>query len=333
MPSVFQSSKHRPRFERAVPPHFQLTDRDIEIIRHIAEYRFLRSTHLSELLKAPHKKICERLSHLYHAGFLDRPRAQIEYHHKGGGSQPIVYAVSNRGAGLFREYRGREQRQYDWQSKNRNAGHIFLNHALAISNFRVALRLAIQQRTDLTLLDGEELLATLPAATREAATPWGWNVRVLNAGVADIAVIPDYAFALRDAHGKQRSYLVEIDRGTMPVERSSLDQTSVMRKLLAYEAGRQQQLHQSRFAWKNFRVLFITSTAERVRNIEQAIRRTPLLKASPLFLLTDYSTSREEKALLNLLGAHMSPEQCNNTLPDAKAEEEKKPKQRVNAKR
>jgi hypothetical protein len=119
-------------------------------------------------------------------------------------------------------------------------------------------------------------------------------VRVLNYGLADIGMIPDYAFALRGLDGKQRSYLVEVDQGTMPIERASLDQTSVIRKLLAYEAGRREHLHQKQFGWKNFRVLILTSSAERVKNIARAIEGTPVLKASPLFLLSDYSALASE---------------------------------------
>lgn len=275
----------RPRFERSDPPPFQLTGRDIEIIQNIGEYRFLRSTQISQLLGASHKKICERLSRLYHAGFLDRPRAQIEYHRKGGGSRTIVYAISNRGAGLLQEFRGRDHRQYDWQSKNRDAGRVFLNHALAISEFRVSLRVALKQRTGLTLLDGDALLATFPATARHAVNPLIWKVRVINEGVADISVIPDYAFLLRGSDGKQRCYLVEIDRGTMPIERASLDRTSVRRKLFAYETARQQQLHRKLFGWKNFRVLIITENKDRVATIGRAIQRNTFLKNSPLFIV------------------------------------------------
>src|ERR1700704_4793626 len=73
-------SHRRPRFRRTdEAPSFQLTERDIEIVRQVAQHRFLRSIHLSQLLDAPHHKIRERLTSLFHAGYLDRPRSQLEY--------------------------------------------------------------------------------------------------------------------------------------------------------------------------------------------------------------------------------------------------------------
>ena len=44
-------SFRRPRFRRAdEAPSFQLTERDIEIVRQVAQHRFLRSIHLSQRL-------------------------------------------------------------------------------------------------------------------------------------------------------------------------------------------------------------------------------------------------------------------------------------------
>ena len=59
--------QRRKRFVRSEPLAFQLTDRDIELVRLVAKHRFLRSTHLSDLVQAWHKKICERLTGLFHA--------------------------------------------------------------------------------------------------------------------------------------------------------------------------------------------------------------------------------------------------------------------------
>ena len=42
----------------------------------------------------------------------------------------------------------------------------------------------------------------------------------------EIGVVPDFAFGLTLADGSRRNFLVEIDRGTMPVVRSRLLQRS-----------------------------------------------------------------------------------------------------------
>src|ERR1700730_300184 len=166
-------SKRRPRFHRAEEARaFQLTERDVEMVRQVASHRFLRSTHVSQLLIAPHHKIRERLTSLYHAGYLDRPRAQLEYHVQGGGSAPIVYALGARGARLLIERDGLEHADIDWARKNHQAGRQYILHTLAVADIRVALTVACRAREGLTLQQPTQLLATLPDETRAAVHPW-----------------------------------------------------------------------------------------------------------------------------------------------------------------
>src|ERR1700754_2962421 len=110
----------RSKFRRAAPEPLRLTDDDLGILRHISRHRFLRSTHLIRLL--PHrsyKKLLERLTALYHNGFLDRPRAQLDYFAVRG-SAPMVHAIGNRGALLLGQHDGMDRAQVDWTWKNRS---------------------------------------------------------------------------------------------------------------------------------------------------------------------------------------------------------------------
>ena len=104
----------------------------------------------------------------------------------------------------------------------------------------------------------------------------------------EIGLLPDYVFALILPDGRRRPFVVEIDRGTMPVERTTLDQSSMLRKLLAYEGGRKQDLHMSRFGWRNFRVLITTTNRDRLDTMRAVIARTPELNNSPLFLFAEH---------------------------------------------
>ena len=290
--STFGTQRRRPRFQRAdAPPPFRITERDINIIREVARHRFLRSTHLFALIRGPHKKISERLGPLYHAGFLDRPRSQIEYHVRGGGSAPLVYALGERGARLLKIQDGLDKADLDWARKNHTSGREFILHTLAIADLRVALTIACRQHRGLTLLEPDQLLLAAPDETQEALSPWSWRVRIQHRGsVQEIGLLPDYAFALILPDGRRRPFVVEIDRGTMPVERAMLDRSSMLRKFLAYEGGRKQELHTSRFGWRNFRVLVVTSSEERAETMRALISRTPALNSSPLFLFADHET-------------------------------------------
>src|SRR5262249_34248488 len=78
---VNKPSLRRQRFVRSGAKPLRLTADDVAVIEHLARHRFLRSTHLMQLFphRAP-KKLIERLGELYHAGYIDRPRAQIDYY-------------------------------------------------------------------------------------------------------------------------------------------------------------------------------------------------------------------------------------------------------------
>ena len=95
---------YRPRRARSGnPPPFQLTDRDREIILHVAEYRFLNSDHIRRLVEGSSKNITTRLKALYEHGYLDRPECQYDTYRPGGGSAPIAYALADRGAQCLNE--------------------------------------------------------------------------------------------------------------------------------------------------------------------------------------------------------------------------------------
>ena len=95
-----QKKTRNPRFKRAAePPAFRLTDDDVVMIRLLARHRFLRSTHIAALVGRSLDRTNDRLSKLYHAGYLDRPRAQLDYY-PSAGSAPFIYALADRGARL-----------------------------------------------------------------------------------------------------------------------------------------------------------------------------------------------------------------------------------------
>ena len=281
-----------PRFNRVeIQPAFQITERDVAIVREVARHRFLRSTHISQLLDAPHKKILERLTPLYHTGYLDRPRAQLEYHVCGGGSAPLVYALGNRGAELLFARDGYDKADIDWAHKNRKTGREFILHTPAIADVSVALSIACRGNGAIVLQRADQLLQSAPPETRSALRPWAWRVQVQHNGcTAEVGVLPDYVFALKLPDGRRRAFVVECDRGTMPVARTTLNQTSMLRKFLAYEGTRQQALHTRRYGWKAFRTLIVTPKPERATNMRALVERTSALKGSTLFLFADHAS-------------------------------------------
>jgi hypothetical protein len=111
-------------------------------------------------------------------------------------------------------------------------------------------------------------------------------------GRLKLGIIPDRVFALeypdQNCVPNRAFFFLEADRGTMPVKRRNLAQTSFYRKLLAYEATWSQGVHMKRFGFHRFRVLTVTKSAERVRSLVEACSQ--LKHGHSLFLFADWAS-------------------------------------------
>jgi DNA-binding Lrp family transcriptional regulator len=270
-----------PRFKRTTTvARMALTERDRQIIRLVHRHRFLRSPQIVALIGGSSQQLLRRLQLLYHHGYLERPRAQIDYYHQGG-SRHIIYGLGNKGGGmLLKQELGVAFREFSWGEKNRAVGRMFLEHALLVSDVMVTIELACRER-GIRLVTERELV--LPGKHQ----PFRWRVNIHNH--VKLGVIPDRVFALEllDASGSSRRayFFLEADRGTMPVTRRNLSQTSFYRKLLAYEATWTQNLHRIRFGFHRFRVLTVTTSTARVKSLVDACSQ--LERGHGLFLFAD----------------------------------------------
>ena len=307
----------RSRFTRDAIEAVRPTDDDLTIIRQIAKHRFLRSTHLARLM--PHrsdKKLLERLAALYHNGFLDRPRAQLDYFAIAG-SQPLVYALGNRGALLLAEHDGMDRAQVDWTWKNRSVGRLHIEHTLLTADVMVAAECSARVRPDIKVIEPQQLLSAAPDATRNAINPFTLKTRASHAGnLVDLAVVPDRVFGLDFTIERKRKYFfLEADRATMPIVRSDLRQTSYMRKLLAYLAGGgKTNAFGSHFGVGNFRVLTVTTSSARMTSMIDALKDLTDGVGSSQFLFVDraaLSTSANLLALEWLTGKGQTVTLCD----------------------
>ena len=256
----------------------QFTQRDREIIFLVHRHRFLRSQHIIALLHGSPQQVVRRLKLLYHHGYLERPRAQLEYYGRGG-SRSMVYGLSNKGAKLLEK----ELRiSPSGGEKDHDIGQVFLEHALLVSDMMVSIELACRKLGGIKLLYEDQL------AAQSKEIKFQWQVKIPDQGVK-LGVIPDRVFALdyMDHSGEVQRvhYFLEADRGTMPVVRSGLTQTSFYRKLLAYEATWTQKIHQRKLGINRFRVLTVTTNAMRVKSLIDACSR--LKRGHGLFLFAD----------------------------------------------
>lgn len=265
----------RPRFERGPVRPMILTPRDLDILRAVHRHRLLRSTHLAALSGGSSQAILRRLQLLFHHGYLDRPPMQLDWYARG--SEPLVYALGNCGAEILEAEGGVRRGGVRWDTKNRNVSRVFLHHTLAVAEVMVAFEVACQSREGVYFIPPEEVLHRAPAETRLLRLPFRWQVEVRWGGKPHrLGVEPDKVFGLRfeDEPENRRHvfFFLEADRGTMPVVRKGLAQTSFLRKLLAYQETWRQRLHKAHLGIPNFRVLTVTTSEERVRHLVAACR-------------------------------------------------------------
>jgi hypothetical protein len=273
-----------PRFKRdSTSAPLQLTDRDRDIIRLIHRHRFLRSHQITALMGGSEQQIIRRLQLLYHHGHIERPRAQIQYYERGG-SRAIAYGLGNKGGALLRRELGIAVEIDSWSEKNHAIGRVFLEHTMLVSDVMVSLELACRKRGDVRLLYEDQL----------EQQSFQWRVKI--AGGIELGVVPDRVFALEFTNPggqTERAYFfLEADRGTMPVVRKGLAQTSFYRKLLAYEATWINKIHQRHLRIPRFRVLTVTTSAARVTSLLQACSQ--LKRGHGLFLFADQSVLEKD---------------------------------------
>ena len=271
-------SRRLKRFSRsALAGSLELTDRDRAILSLVARHRFLRSTHIIAFAGGSAQQISRRLQLLYHHGYLERPRAQLEYFHRGG-SRHVVYGLGGKGAKLLAQEFGNAFGEQKWSEKNRTVGRMFMAHALLVSDVLVAFQLACNAGA-VRYIPQHELF---PGGIR-------WSVTL--DGGRKLGVLPDAAFALertKDDGTTERAYFfLEADRGTMPVTRKNLAQTSFRRKFLAYTATWSQGIHRTRFSLNRFRMLTVGTSNARLGALREECMKLKSGKGLFLFLHKD----------------------------------------------
>lgn len=263
-----------PRFKRDPERTgaFQVTQRDIEILRHVAEHRFIRSEWIIKLVGGSKQQLIRRLNLLFHHGYLDRPRCQLDYYHEGG-SKSLVYGLASRGAGRLRRDLDMPFERMDWTTRNKGVGRLFLEHTLMVSDFMAALEIDCQNCPDVRLLYAHDL--PKPKGRENSREPFRWSVDL--PGKRRIKVVPDKVFALEVTHPgghiERTHYFLEADRSTMPLERRNPHLSCVMRKFQAYEMIQLKNSINKIGCLRPFKVIFLTVCTTRSSAIRSLLHR------------------------------------------------------------
>jgi len=164
----------------------------------------------------------------------------------------------------------------------------FVEHALSVSEILTAFVISCRKRGDVRVIPFREILEErAPAETRRKKVPDAWQVKIPGEGA--IGVSPDAIFGLhflsKPEGGNRAYFFLEVDRGTMPVMRTRLEETSMWRKLVAYYQTAAAGLQTALFGMKTFRVLTVTKSPEkrRLASLVEAAGKLPGLQGIFLF--------------------------------------------------
>ena len=224
-----------------------LTERDEHIIRAVYDYRVLRQDQVQALFFGSSSAAQRRLALLYHHGYLER---QFLLVHTGFMTSPTVYLLDKRGEELLRVEFGLDE--VHWKSSHNQVSYDFLEHALAINDFRIAVTLAARQ-------PGYELLDWHSEA--EIKQDYDRvNIQMTRGRNRNVAVVPDSYFALSTPYGSTH-FLLELDRGTMTTKRF---RTKVEAYMAYYRSGG----YEKRYGARSLRMLTVTLSQRRLENLK-----------------------------------------------------------------
>lgn len=276
-------------FERPEEPRaMRITSRDIELLRNIARLRLVSAAQLAALDGGSAQNVSRALLALFENGFVERPVAQVASRILFEGSRPTIYGLTRKGAALLRKH-GEDVRRrlLDGIDKERGAGWRFIEHTVSIAEFWVALELAARGRKDLRVLERNEILEDAPKTKRDRLVKLEASIR-LKGALRKNSVVPDAFFGLHINDKVESYFMLEIDRGEMPVERyTNLYRTYFLKKLLTYYEANRQERHVYDLGIDNFRVLTVTTDRSRIDKMLEAQNAITGGKGSNIFLFTD----------------------------------------------
>lgn len=228
------------------PPAMRLTARDVRIIDAVYQYRLLAQAQIRRLLfagKNPNTAN-RRLFLLYHNGYLDRRFLLQE-----GGilTSETLYVLDRKGRDMLLE-QGRHE-EVKWERGQYPTGSQKIPHLLGTNQFRIEMvhaAKAMNLHLDIWLDD-----TTLHQ---------DYDRVYIKGKRAEESIIPDGYFQLRRPGRAAMHFFLELDNDKMSIPR-------FQRKIRKYIAWHASGKLFARFQTENYRVLTVTTSAERMHKL------------------------------------------------------------------
>ncbi len=250
-----------PKYQPQKHVAFVLTTRDLDILRALNRYRYLRTGQVQRLCFPNCRSIQSarrRLKYLFHNRYVGRITPYIQI---GQGSCEVAYYLEKEGRKLL-ESQGETLSTF---SSKHQVRPIFLQHALDVSEFRLCTEQALTHHPTIAL---RRFVADFELRHHTKNAVGKHRYRLYDeiqhpTSRQNYTVYPDAMFILqgKDALAEhQRLYFVEIDRGTEALK-------VIRDKLIGYNLYHQHGTYQKFGRFNGFRLLFQTKSQKRLDNL------------------------------------------------------------------
>lgn len=272
------SGPRLPRNRRAeVQPPMRLTDRDLRILRLVADFRYMSREQVERLEFAPSTaSYCKRrLSLLYHNAYLQRAFLPLR---EAFGAARAYYMLDRRGADVLTEAFELTRSQVDWRPRDARREALYMEHTLRINDMRTTMMLAAEAaHLKLDWIDERDLKRR--ASKHRVTDPENQGEK--------ITIVPDGYFVL----GGRWAFALELDRGTV-------EEMPFKRKVRGYGEWKATGGYAASFGTQSLRVLFVVADARRdPRRLPRIQRWVEAAKGRSLFWFAHLNELKVETVL------------------------------------
>jgi hypothetical protein len=287
---------HRQRLkplERADPdqlPSLRLTERDLQIVKTVYQYRAMSAVQIEQLFFAGETEKSRQAARLYAARAtkpIKQPgigkrvhcqrRLRLLFHHGylwrdeqptklSEGRKPFVYRIDERAMELLPDLLDVEPEMIEWDPRENTVSGPFLEHLLRTNDVRVAITLACQQH-GLAIehwIDDKTLKRTHAQDKVTITGPKGAKTKT--------TVIPDGYFHLRNDRKeegkKNQHHFLEADLATVVGQRSKWGRKDWVRKIQAYIAYHKSGMYRKRYGTNSLIILTVTTSERRAQTLK-----------------------------------------------------------------
>ncbi len=271
-----------PRYTRAKqPPGISLQPRDVLILNSVGcEYRYLTTRQIHTLFfNGSMSQTRLRLTKLYHNGYLDRVYRPVTQ-----GSGEAIYCLDRKGADELASQLDIDRGQMFWQGRTMRLSQNSLEHALRVTDFRIALNVACD-RLELASVAGdwigEQVLRDLKQRVKvpSPSDPDSYT---------ECPMVADGYFCLEFINGASQCFMLEIDMGTESNRRIGL-------RVRAYREYLRSGKYGELFGNDSFKVLLVTTSPNRAENLMRTAR---LAGDKTMFWFADFSQYAQDRELI-----------------------------------